>query len=79
MNNKCLAGINKDTGVVDIVLCLEEDFKVFLQDIDDIESDGCYAIIADKELADEALGKKIDSPQDIVRAAGQSPKQGELL
>ncbi len=79
MTEKCLAGINIISGEVDWVCTIDESVEITPENLNSIEEDGCYTIIADKELADEALGKKIDSPQDIVRVAGQSPKQGQLL
>ena len=64
MNNKCLAGIHLKTGVVEVVASLDCDF---LKDhMAEIEKEGCYAVIADRDLAKDAWGKKIDHPMDLV-------------
>ncbi len=67
MENKCLAGIDIKTGVVEIIASMS-DLKFFDEHLANIENSGCYAVIADKELAKEAWGKKIDCPLDIIKA-----------
>ena len=63
MKDKCLAGIHKKTGVVEIVAMLGDHIEDHLAEI---EKEGCYAVIVDKELAKEAWGKKICHPLDLV-------------
>ena len=67
MSDKCLAGIHAMTGVVEVIASLS-DLKFFDDHLDSIEREGCYAVIADKDLAKEAWGKKIDSSLDIIKA-----------
>ena len=67
MTDKCLAGINTITRVVEVVASLS-DLKFFYEHLDSIEREGCYAVIADKDLAKDAWGKKIDCPLDIIKA-----------
>ncbi len=65
MNGKCLAGIHKKTGVVEVIANLN---LLFLGDhLAEIERENCYAVVADAELAKAAWGTKINSPLDIVK------------
>jgi len=63
MKKRCLAGIHKQTGVVEVVACLGKHQD---EHLDDIESSGCYAVVAGMDLAKEAWGKKVDSPLDLI-------------
>jgi len=64
MKNKCIAGISIKTGVVEIIASL--DIRFLADHLAEIDKEGCYAVIADRELAKEAWGKKIDNPLDVV-------------
>jgi len=64
MDNKCLAGIHIKTSVVEVIASLDSEFMS--EHLAEIEREGCYAVIADKELAKESWGKKIDSPLDLI-------------
>ncbi len=67
MNNKrCLAGIHLKTNALEVIASLGDHLDEHLKDI---EESGCYAIVADMELAKEAWGKKIDSPTDLIKTA----------
>ena len=64
MKDKCIAGISIKTGVVEIIASLD---GAFLADhLAEIDKEGCYAVIADRDLAKEVWGTKIDSPLDVV-------------
>ena len=65
MENKCLAGIHKKTGVVEIIASLKSHVEEHLKEIED---SGCYPVIGDTALVKEAWGKKIDSPRDLLIA-----------
>lgn len=60
---QCLAGIHLKTNIVEVIASLGDHQDEHLKDIKD---SGCYAIVADMELAKEAWGKKIDSPADLI-------------
>ena len=66
MENKCLAGIHKKTGVVEIIASLKSHVAEHIQKIED---SGCYPVIGDTALVKEAFGKKIDSHRDLLRAS----------
>ena len=66
INDMCLAGVNVDTGIVEAAIGVRS--PLLKQYIEDKELK-YYWIIADKELTREALGKKIDSPIDLIRRA----------
>ena len=65
MENKCLVGIHKITGVVEIIASLKSGVNEHLKEI---EGSNCYPAIGDTALAQEAWGKKIDSPRDLLEA-----------
>lgn len=62
---KCLVGIHRKTGVVEIIASLKSNVDDHLKEID---ASGCYPAIADTELAREAWGKKVDSARDLLSA-----------
>lgn len=66
VKNKCLAGIHKKTGVVEVIATLTMNAEHFDDHLKEIEKEGCYCVVADREKAKEAWGLKIDSPIDIA-------------
>ena len=68
MGDKCLAGIDRKTGVVEIIASLKSHVQEHLQEI---EESGCYPVIGDTKLVREAWGKKIDSPLDLLSLTPQ--------
>ena len=65
MSDKCLVGIHKKTGVVEIIASLKSNVDDHLLEI---EKSGCYPAIGNTELAKDAWGKKIDGPRDLLEA-----------
>lgn len=67
MKDKCLAGIDPDTNVVEVIAALNPKENVY-QHILEITEAGYHCVAADYQEAVKAWGKKIDSIEDILTA-----------